>query len=230
MQVAILAGGLGTRLKPMTENVPKSMIPVGDDPFLLILLKLLKKNNFKKILLLVGYLSNIITDYFGDGSKFGLEIKYSFEKEPLGTAGCLRNSYDLLEQEFLLLNGDTYLGLSYQSFLEYAEEKKSSLITLAAYDGLKYDDIVYNMKVEKNGIVTAYSKSDMKQEYNAVDAGVYHVNKKILDYVHKEKSSLEYDIFPKLIAENKMSAYLTKEKFFDIGTIQRLHGFKNRMP
>jgi len=224
MQAVILAGGLGTRLKPLTQKTPKSMMQVRNKPFLEILLDLLHKNNFKKILLLIGHLPNVITEYFEDGSKFGLDIKYSIEKELLGTAGSLKNSHSLLEDEFILINGDTYLDIDYQSFVKFSKEKKSFL-TFVAYDGFPYGDLYYNMKIAES-VVKAYSKSNTSSDYNAVDAGIYHVKKQILDYIKDKKYSLEEDVFPKVIEEKKVFVYRTKTKFFDIGTIKGLKRFK----
>jgi len=226
MQAVILAGGLGTRLKPYTFKTPKPMTPIRNQPFLMILLKFLRKNNFKKFLLLVGYSSNVITECLGDGSKLGIEIEYSYEKKPLGTGGALKNSLGLLEDEFILLNGDTYLELDYPSFIKFCTEK-NSIITFAAYDGPLYSGISYNMIVDTKGAVKKYSKSKHYHKFNAIDAGVYFVKKTILEYLDDKKSSFE-DIFLKLIDEKKIHAYLTKTKFYDIGTIQRLKEFETR--
>ena len=111
MQAVILAGGKGRRLRPITEQIPKPMIEIKGKPFLQYQLEFIKDCITKDILLLVGYLGDKIEAYFKNGSGLGLNIQYSYEKAPLGTAGALRNANDKLEDEFLLLYGDSYLLL-----------------------------------------------------------------------------------------------------------------------
>src|SRR3989338_1997571 len=119
MQTVILAGGRGTRLSPITNMIPKPMVTVKDKPFLEYLLLMLKRNSLEKILLCVGYLGEKIEVYFGDGRRLGMEIKYSYEKEPLGTAGGLKLAENLLEEEFLVLYGDSYLDIDYSAFIYF---------------------------------------------------------------------------------------------------------------
>jgi NDP-sugar pyrophosphorylase family protein len=113
MQVAILVGGLATRLRPLTSSLPKAMLPIKGKPFLEYQVALLNYHNVRDIVLCVGYLKEKIKDYFGDGGKLGVNIQYSEEEELLGTAGALKNAELLLEDEFLLLNGDSYLPVDY---------------------------------------------------------------------------------------------------------------------
>src|SRR4029077_9597920 len=115
MQVLILAGGLGTRMRPITETIPKPMITVAGKPFLQHQLELLRGAGIAKVLLLVAYLGEQIREYFGDGAKFGCKISYSFEPAPLGTGGALKNAEAQLQDDFVLVNGDTYLGIDYRA-------------------------------------------------------------------------------------------------------------------
>ena len=226
IQVVILAGGRGTRLKPLTDNIPKPMMKIGTKPFLEIIIQLLKKNNFRRFVFLVGHLSNIVTDYFGNGSKFDVEIQYSFEKELLGTGGSLRNSYDLLDEKFILLNGDTYMELDYPAFVHYASNK-NSMITIVSYDGPKFDYTPYNLRIDENDFIRDFSQMNIKPEFNAINTGIYYFNKSILNHFPQGKSSLELDLMPKLIEKNAIAAFRTKEKFYDIGTFNRLQLFRN---
>lgn len=226
-QVVILVGGKGTRLRPLTNSIPKPMITIGNTPFLELLLLNLKKNGFRKFLLLVGHLSSVVVDHFGNGSKWGLEIKYSFEKELLDTGGGLINSYDLLDDEFILLNGDTYMDLDYNFFLEFAKNKQS--IIIVAYDGVRYGDVEYNMLVDEKDLVTKFSQSEVKPEFNAVNSGIYYINRSIFEHMKIEKLSLEIDIIPKLLKQNKVYAYRTKTRFYDIGTFTRLTKFREKI-
>lgn len=227
MQIVILAGGLGTRLKPITDTIPKPMALVGKEPFLLLLINQFKKNNFKKILLLTGYKSDIIKDFFKDGSQFGVDIEYSVEETPLGTGGSLKNAEKLLEKNFLLLNGDTFIDLNYYDFIEYAKNKKNSLITIVAYVGPETNECKYNMRINSDEKITSYSKNETDKNLNAVDAGVYFINKKILEKIPKTKFSLEIQLFPELIQKENLFAYKTNKNFYDIGTLERLKNFND---
>src|SRR5947209_15079054 len=106
MQAIILAGGRGTRLRPYTTILPKPLMPVGDYPILEILLRQLKRAHATRVVLAVGYLSHLFEAFFQDGSRYGLPISYSFEKEALGTAGPLAAILDEADEDFLVLNGD----------------------------------------------------------------------------------------------------------------------------
>jgi len=229
LQIVILAGGLGTRLKPITNTIPKPMALVGNEPFLLFLLKNLKNKGLTKILLLVGYKSEIIKDFFKDGSQFGVDIEYSVEDMPLGTGGSLKNAETLLEKKFFLVNGDTFIDLNFDDFIKSAKAKKNSLIMVAAYEGPQNNEFKYNIGVNSDDKIFAYSKIQNNKDLNAVDAGVYYVDKKILKFIPKDKFSLEVQLFPKLIENDRIFAYKTKQKFYDIGTIQRLKNLRSKV-
>lgn len=105
MQAVIMAGGFGTRLAPLTKEIPKPMVKIIDKPIIERIINLLKKHGFEDIIITLGYKPSCIIDYLGDGEKFGVNIKYSIEKTPLGTAGCVKNVFDMLEKTFLVISG-----------------------------------------------------------------------------------------------------------------------------
>ena len=118
MQAVILAGGLGTRLWPLTRAVPKPMVRVAGRPYLEHQLQLLKSQNISNVLILTGYMGEQIEEYFGDGSRLGISIRYSRESQPLGTAGAPRKASQMLASTFILLYGDSYLPIKYGDALE----------------------------------------------------------------------------------------------------------------
>jgi len=218
MQVVILAGGLGTRLRPLTFEIAKSMAPVNGRPFLEHQIKYLKQQGMKKILLCVGYLSEQVVEYFNDGKKFGVEIQYSVEREPLGTGGALKNAEGKIGEEFILVNGDTYLPLDYKRLLDFWKQKKKNVIV--AYNNA--EKIVGNNMFVKGGKVLAYSKNS-SIGMNSVDAGVYVFNRDVLSFIPKNKKvSLETEIFSKLIEQKQLAGYVTSQRFYDMGTPERL--------
>lgn len=225
LQTVILVGGRGTRLKSLTENLPKPMMLIQGKPFLEILLKLLKRKGLSRFLLLSGYLHKPISDYFGDGSNFGLQIKYSVETEPLGTAGAIKNAQNLLEDKFLLLNGDTFSDIDYGEFVKFSQNQENTC-SMLCYNGPLFDDLKYNLELGISHLVTDYSKLTNKQ-FNAVDAGLYFMRKKILFSMIKNKiCSLEEEVFQSLISERKLAGFVTESRFYDIGTIERLDIFE----
>jgi len=226
LQVVILAGGKGTRLKPMTMTIPKPMMKINGVPFLEILIKLLKMKRISNVVMCVGYLSNVIEDYFQSGKNFNVEIKYSHEKDLLGTAGAIKNSENFLENEFIVINGDTFVDIDYTKLITFAQEK-GKICTMCGYvNDQKNTEYVNNLLIDSKGNVSKYVKDEELSELNCIDIGVYYFQKKTLDFFENKKPlSLEFDVFPKLIAQNQVAGFATHEKFYDIGTLSRVKKF-----
>lgn len=226
MQTVILAGGRGTRLSPVTNMIPKPLAMVNNKPFLEYLLLMLKRNSLKEILLCVGYLGDKIEAYFGDGSRLGIEIKYSCEKEPLGTAGALKLAENLLEEEFLVLYGDSYLDMDYSAFIVFFENQKTTG-SIVIYDNTKGDSDVKNNIAIKDGLITGYDKNKEDSCLKYVEAGASIFRRKLLSLIPENRFvSLENEIFPILIKNKELTGYKSKTRFYDIGTLGRLDYFK----
>ncbi|GAB6189631.1 HAD-IIIA family hydrolase [Marinitoga arctica] len=221
-QAVILAGGLGTRLKSVVKDIPKPMAPINDIPFLEYIIKILKENGFKKILLLTGYKSEIIENYFENGNKFGIKIEYSKEKEPVGTGGAIFNAWKKIDDEFILINGDTFFDIQYEILFDFIKEKKSeSLIALRFSENIsRYGFVNIN---EDYKIMEFIEKGHFPE--NRVDGyingGIYYLKKEIIEKYYKKykekKVSIEKEIFPELIKEKKLYGLPTGGKFIDIG-------------
>ena len=224
MQIAILAGGLATRLQPLTENIPKSMIMIEGEPFLRYQLDFLKRDNITDIVLCVGYLSGEIETYFGDGKRFGVDIKYSKEDERLlGTAGALKNAERLLEEEFFVMYGDSYLFLNFKEvFWHFQKFNKSALMVIYKnYD--KYDK---SNVVAEEGMVKKYDKKHKTKDMVFIDYGVSILRKEVLDMVPENQVYSLEELFPALIKQNEVLAFETKKKFYEIGSYGGLEEFK----
>ncbi len=227
MQVVILAGGLGTRLRPLTNKIPKVMIPIKEKPFLEYILELLKKNNLEDVLLCIGYSGDQIKSYFEDGKKIGMNISYSFEKELLGTGGALKNAQRILEKEFIVINGDTFLDIDFQDIISYfhKQQKLATMVVFQNQPKIMRNNIEINNKNE----VINYNK-EKEEKTNYVDAGVQVFKKDILKLIPSNKNvSLEEEIFPILIQKKEMLAYSTNQRFYDIGTFEQLKQFNNQI-
>jgi len=224
MQAVILAGGLGTRLRPITEEVPKAMILVHGKPFLEYQLGLLKRHGISDLVLCVGYLGEKIKKYFGDGGKFGVKIKYSEETGGLlGTAGAIKNAQDLLEDAFFATYGDAYLIMDYQGAMRYFR-KSNKLGLMVVYKNFnKYDRS--NVVVEGD-MVKFYSKKMRAPNMVYIDFGVSVLRKKALDLVPRGKVTDLEEFYRKLVERKELLAFETRQRFYGVGNLERLEEFK----
>ncbi len=227
-QAVLLVGGRGERLRPFTDNVPKPMVPANGKPFLEHLVVLLKNNGITDILFLTGYLGETISEYFGDGSRFGVSIDYSVEETPLGTGGALYNAKSKLHDSFFLLFGDSYLPFDY---MKMASEFKrcDKLVLLSVYDNRENTDVPFNVKLNKNeGTVAAYLKQRNKDpQFTHCDAGVIVVSSSVVGLIgNKLPISFEEAVYPRLIQIGELGYYVSEERFYDIGTLERLRDFE----
>jgi NDP-sugar pyrophosphorylase family protein len=223
-QAVILAGGLGTRMRPVTETIPKPMIVVAGKPFLQWQLELLRNGGISNALLLVAYLGAQIEEYFGSGAKAGSQLEYSYEPSPLGTGGALKNAEAKLQDWFVLVNGDTYLAINYQKLMEdFVEADCKAMIVAYEKPAMTMAEVPAgglpgNLGVRPDGMVTAYRKRE-PEGLNHIDAGVIILKKEVLKSLPvKRKCSLEEEVYPQLIAYGEMRAWVTTEPFFDMGT------------
>src|SRR5581483_11634092 len=228
MQVVVLAGGYGTRLRPLTNKVPKPMVHIKGKPFLEHQIELLKKHGLVNTVLCIGYLGNVIETYFGDGGKFGVNISYSRNNQDLGTGGALKNSEHLLESEFLVVYGDSFLDMDYPGFA--SGFKKSGLLGMVAAYVNQPKIAPNNLHVVEGGQVVGYNKKE-EGEANYLEAGVSAFKKEILKFIPAGTSfSLEEQVFPLLAREQQLAAFITSQKFYDIGTFERLKHFEQTRP
>lgn len=213
MQAIILAGGKGTRLKPYTLDLPKSLVPIKETPILEIVIRQLKNNQFSNITLAVGHLAELIKSHFNNGEKFGVKIKYSAESKPLGTAGPLKLITDLNEN-FLVMNSDDLTDFNYKNFFEY-HKKNKAIVTIGIFNKKVNIDLGVLEVGKKNEIIDYIEKP----AYNFnVSMGIYAFNKKAIDYIPKD----EYFDFPTLIKKlmknnQKILSYQHNGYWLDIG-------------
>jgi NDP-sugar pyrophosphorylase family protein len=222
MQAVILAGGLGTRLWPLTKTVPKPMVPVAGVPYLEHQLRLLKQQSICDVVLLTGYLGEEVEEYFGDGSRLGLSLRYSRELQPLGTGGALREARQLLDETFVLIYGDSYLPIQYPAVHDRLLSSGAQCVVVVYDNQLSNTSVTNNIDLDSNGLVTLYDK-DSSRKLHYVDAGVLALRKSCVDLIPPAGVvSLEKEIFPLLIAGRQLAAHITGQRFYDIGTPERL--------
>jgi NDP-sugar pyrophosphorylase family protein len=228
MQIVILAGGLGTRLWPLTKEVPKPMVPVAGVPWLERQLQLIAKQGLRDVVILTAYLGEQIENYFGDGRQLGLSIRYSREAEPLGTGGALRDARPLLEELFVVIYGDSYLPIDYSEVGRRlgATEALGALVVYQDRDGST--GVRGNVALAEHGVVSRYDKAAVDDpELAYIDAGVIALRREAIDAAPVQgRVSLEQEVFPRLIERRALIGLPTAQRFYDIGTFARLHAIE----
>ena len=233
MKTVIMAGGKGTRIASIAQDIPKPMIPIEGKPILEHEIESLKEQGFKDIIITVSHLGNVIMDYFGNGKKFGVNIEYFVEETPLGNAGALFKLKEKLTKDFLLLNGDVMFDIDFNRFVNYHKEHQGLATLYTHPNNHPYDSGL--LVVESNGSVKRWlTKEDPRPRYykNCVNAGLHILSPVLLDQsIEKEKIDLDRDLLKLLAGTGKLYSYQCSEYVKDMGTPERLkqtqEDFKN---
>lgn len=219
--MVILCGGLATRLGDLAKTIPKSMMDIEGKPFLEHQIENLKKHSIKDIVLCAGHLSEKIEEYFGDGSKFGINIQYSYDGDkPLGPIGAVKNAEPLLEDEFFIMYGDSYLSVDFQKAYSFFNQNDKQGLMVVYKNNDKYDKS--NLKI-KNNMVASYGEEG--SDY--IDYGTSLLNKKTLDIIPKNTMCSTGEFFKKLIKDQELLAFETKERFYHIGNPEALEELRS---
>lgn len=226
MKVVIMAGGKGTRITSIASDIPKPMITVEGKPVLEWEIECLKKQGFTDLLITVSHLGQIIMDYFGDGKKFGVNIEYYFEKEPLGNAGALFKVLDKLTDDFLLLNADAIFDIDFNRFVDY-HYKKGGLVTLFTHPNSHPYDSGLILADNDGAVLKWLTKEDDRPVWykNRVNAGLHVINKKLLMnlQIDTPKVDLDRQLLKPLQGSGKMFVYDSPEYVKDMGTPDRYY-------
>jgi mannose-1-phosphate guanylyltransferase len=221
VQAVILVGGEGTRLRPLTSTVPKPVVPLVDRPFIAYMLEWLRRHDVDDVVLSCGFLATSVRNVLGDGSTYGLRLRYVEEPDPRGTAGALKYAESLLDERFLMLNGDvlTDIDLSAQVARHEATGATATLALVAVEDPSAYglvqtaDDGRVEDFIEKPSADAATT--------NLISAGAYVLERSILDLVPADKNvSIEREIWPRLIGDG-LFGFASEAYWLDIGTPDR---------
>lgn len=223
MQAVILAGGLGTRLRPLTDRIPKPMIRVHGKPFLEYQIELLRRHGIGGIVLCVGHLGHMVKEYFGDGSGLGVSIRYSEEGERLmGTAGALKRAEPLLDDEFFLIYGDSYLLLDYAAVMAYfRSQDRLALMVIYRNENL-YDR---SNVAASDGFVKAYDKEKQTSDMVYINYGVSVLRKETLEHIPPRRPYSQEELYERFIEERQLLAYETDQRFYEVGSPDGLAEF-----
>ena len=238
-QAIIFAGGLGERLKPFTENNPKPMYPINGKPFIEYLVEQIKSFGISDIIILLGYLHEKVEGYFGDGTKFGVNIRYVVTPVECDTELRLKGAKDILNDEFLMMYCDNICPINFERLCDNYFSH-DALIELSIYDNSdnwtksniiieenKISNIVINESKEfndnfKSGKVIIYDKKRLTPNLKYVDIGYAIISKKVIDYMDDNNNNFESIVYPKVLNEKKLYATVIKHRYYSIGSFERI--------
>ena len=220
LAVAILAGGLATRLRPITERVPKVLIPVAGKPFLAHQLALLRRQGIARAVLCLGHLGEMVQRDFGDGAAHGVKLEYSFDGPVLlGTGGALKRALPLLGEKFFVLYGDSYLPIDFRPVADFFEQSgKPGLMTVFKNEG-RYDtsNVVFG-----DGEIKVYDKKNKVPEMRHIDYGLSVFKTSAFDEWPADKPFDLADVMQRLVARKQLAGFEVKERFYEIGSHEGL--------
>lgn len=216
-----MAGGEGTRLRPLTSHQPKPMLPLANKPMMEHVINLLKQHGITDIVVTVAYLANVVRNYFGDGSEFGVKMAYAIEETPLGTAGSVMNARDELTEPFLVISGDVLTDIDLTALIR-THEQSGSIATI----GLKVMENPVDFGIvitDENGGVTRFLEKPTWGEVfsDTVNTGVYVLQPEIFDHIPaKEASDFSGDVFPALLEQgSRIQGHVAEGYWEDVGTL-----------
>lgn len=215
-KVVLMVGGLGTRLKPLTDNIPKPMLKVGDKPILQTIVEKFVEYGYTNIVMCVNYKSHVIQEYFGDGSKFGATIEYIFEEQRMGTAGALSLLRNKPTEPFFVMNGDLLTNVNFEHLHDY-HVANSSIATMCVRE---YDfQVPYGVVNIENGKILSIEEKPTHKFF--VSAGIYMLSTEVLNFIPENKFYDMPTLFEKLISKNQNTvSFLIREYWLDIGRLE----------
>jgi MurNAc alpha-1-phosphate uridylyltransferase len=217
MPVAILAGGLATRLRPITETIPKALVEVAGRPFIFRQLDYLHAQGIRRVVFCIGYLGGMIQEIVGDGSKFGLDVAYSSDGPGLlGTGGALRRALPLLEQEFFVLYGDSFLPVEFAPIERvFLDGHKSALMTVLE-NGDRWDK---SNVLFRQGKLVEYNKHQPRPEMTYIDYGLAVLSKLVLENYPAGGEAFDLaEVYHALSLKGQLAGYEVNERFYEIGS------------
>ncbi|MHB8063272.1 MAG: sugar phosphate nucleotidyltransferase [Ruminiclostridium sp.] len=229
MKAVIMAGGEGSRLRPLTCNRPKPMVPIANKPVMEHIIELLKKYGIRDIAVTLQYMPEIIKDYFSDGSEFGVNLKYYTEDVPLGTAGSVKNAEDFLDETFIVISGDALTDINLDKAIEFHKTSgaMATLVLKKVESPIEYGVVV----TDQLGRITRFLEKPSWGEVfsDTVNTGIYVLAPEVLSYIKPNHLyDFSKDLFPVLLNQNKpMYGFVTDDYWCDIGDLDAYVGVQN---
>lgn len=224
LPIAILAGGLATRMRPLTESIPKVLLEVAGKPFAVHQLELLRENGYRDVVFCIGHLGEMVERELGDGSQLGMSIRYSYDGDKLvGTGGALIRALPLLGDPFLVIYGDSYLDCDYAGAERaFVESGKLGLMTVLRNEG-QWDssNVVY-----RDGAIVRYDKKQRTDDMKHIDYGLGGLHHRALDAYPRDAAVDLADVYADLVARNELAAFEVTQRFYEIGSKDGLREFE----
>lgn len=221
LPVAILAGGLATRLRPLTHDLPKALVPVAGQPFAAHQLRLLAASGIRRVVYCVGHLGERIERFVGDGRRFGLDVDYSRDGEKLlGTAGAIRRALPRLDDAFLVLYGDSYLPCDYRAVERaFLRSGRVAMMTVFRNDG-RWDRS--NVALADDGVVRRYDKRHPDAEMRYIDYGLGAFRAEVFAELPDDQPADLADVYQRLAAAGELAGFEVAERFYEVGSFDGL--------
>lgn len=218
--VVILAGGLATRLRPITEKIPKALVDVGGKPFIYHQLRLLHSHGIRQVVISAWYRGDMIRDYVNDGSQFNMHVDYVFDGDlPLGTGGAIRKALPLLSAPFFVLYGDSYLPCDYADIQAHFSTRDQPALMTVFHNLGKWDSS--NVEIA-DGRIVQYDKKYKSPRMEHIDYGLGLFAPTVFDGLPEGQSADLAEIYQQLVVEKKLLAYDVPERFYEIGSFEGL--------
>src|ERR687891_284411 len=221
MQALILAGGEGTRLRPLTSTVPKPVVPLVDRPFIRFTLDWLRSHGVDDVIMSCGHLASGVRNVLGDGSAFGIKLRYIEEPRPLGTGGAVKFAEQLLDERFLMLNGDVLTDLDIGG--QIAQHERTGARATLALTPVEDPSNYGLVRTADGGAVTEFVEKPAPDQIDTrnISAGAYVLERSVLDLLEPDQpASIERDVFPQLV-DNGLYGCVSEDYWLDIGTPER---------
>jgi NDP-sugar pyrophosphorylase family protein len=222
--LVLLSGGLATRLSPISRSIPKAMIDINGKPFIEYQLALLKQQGITDVAICVGYLGEKIEAFVGDGKRFGVNVRYSYDGEKLlGTAGAIKKSLPLLQETFFVMYGDSYLPIDFKAVSDSIENSNVQALMTIIENNNKWDKS--NVIFDGDRIIK-YDKNDIVPEMKFIDYGLGIMNKKCFDNIRENEVSDLASIYRDLANKKELLGFEVKERFYEVGSFAGIEEFK----
>jgi NDP-sugar pyrophosphorylase family protein len=218
LPVAILAGGLATRLRPVTEKIPKSLVEINGEPFLAHQLRLLTRNGIRRATLCVGYFGEMIEEYAGDGRRFGIDLTYSPDGPELrGTAGAIAQALPLLGERFFVLYGDSYLPCDYRAVQQAFENSRKPALMTVFQNRDQWDSS--NVRFV-DGRILAYNKKLRTPEMRHIDYGLGVFDRTEFQRIPEHGTYDLANLYQQILSEGALAGYEVEQRFYEVGSFQ----------
>lgn len=223
MRAVLMAGGSGTRLRPLTCDLPKPMVPVLNRPMAEHIINLLKRHNIREVIATLHYLPDVMRDYFGDGSEFGIQMKYAVEEDqPLGTAGCVKSVEEMLDDTFLVISGDTMTDFDLSAAIAFHQQKgsKATLVLARVPNPVEFGVVITDQDHHIQRFLEKPSSSEIFSD--TVNTGTYILEPEVLEYLPRnEECDFSKDLFPQLLANGEpIYGYISDKYWCDVGHLE----------